>query len=232
MIEELYNNQFDDDCENFLSRIAESIFTQFETAHPPYKKLEVGQMPFGFQINWSCVFAQPKRITAYCKKLNRQLFFLHLSGIQKSWKVLPATPHVLCHGDLTMDNASWHINQVVSLLDFEFTVLAPVQLDLNHLVKCVYSPNRASKSEIYSNPHEVQSLYQAINKIALPFLAQPNERILLMWYAILLELWLLVTWLEHPEGEGPLQEWDPLIKLHSISDGKGGYLAPLLSQEN
>ncbi len=116
-------------------------------------------------------------------------------------------------------------------MDFEFAVIAPVQLDLNHLIKCVYSPNGTSKSNYHSNPHEVQSLYQTINQIALPLLTLPNERILLMGYAILLELWLLVTWLEHPEGEGPLQEWNPLLRLRSLADGNGGYLAPMVSKD-
>jgi hypothetical protein len=62
----------------------------------------------------------------------------------------------------------------------------------------------------------------------LPLLAQPADRDLLLGYAILLELWLLELWLAHPEGEGPLEQWEPLCRLRSLADGTCGYLAPLL----
>jgi hypothetical protein len=62
----------------------------------------------------------------------------------------------------------------------------------------------------------------------MPLLAQPAGRDLLLGYAILLELWLLQLWLAHPEGEGPLEQWEPLRRLRSLADGTGGYLAPLL----
>ena len=31
-----------------------------------------------------------------------------------------------------------------------------------------------------------------------------------------------------PEGEGPLEQWEPLRRLRALADGAGGYLAPLL----
>jgi hypothetical protein len=58
-------------------------------------------------------------------------------------------------------------------------------------------------------------------------LAQPGGRELLMGYAILLELWLLELWLAHPEGEGSLEEWEPLRRLRSLAAGSQSYLAPL-----
>lgn len=61
---------------------------------------------------------------------------------------------------------------------------------------------------------------------------QHDEQDLLLGYAILLELWLLQTWLAHPEGEGPLAQWDPLKRLRSLADGMGGYLAPLLTKSD
>ena len=66
-----------------------------------------------------------------------------------------------------------------------------------------------------------------IKELALPLLTQSGDFDLLMGYAILLELWLLELWLAHPEGEGPLEQWEPLRRLRSLADGKGGYLAPL-----
>ena len=126
------------------------------------------------------------------------------------WEVLPSAPCVLCHGDLTMDNAIWHDGHVIALLDFEFAVLAPVQLDLNHLVKCAYGP------EHVTDMHESQPLRQAVKELALPMLTQPGSKALLVGYAILLELWLLEVWLAHPEGEGPLEQWAPLRRLRRL----------------
>lgn len=44
-----------------------------------------------------------------------------------------------------------------------------------------------------------------------------------------MELWLVQLWLAHPEGEGPVEQWDPLRRLRALAGGTGGYLAPLLS---
>jgi scyllo-inosamine 4-kinase len=106
---------------------------------------------------------------------------------------------------------------VVALLDFEFAVLAPVQLDLNHLVKCAFGPVDGG-----------QQLRRSVQEIALPLLAAADGRALLLGCAILLEVWLLELWLAHPEGEGPLEEWMPLRRLRSLADGSGGYLSSLL----
>ena len=121
-----------------------------------------------------------------------------------------------------MDNAVWHAGQVTALLDFEFAVLAPVQLDLNHLVKKAFGPDEAAM-----DIHESQQLREAVKELALPVLAQSSGKALLAGYAILLELWLLEEWLAHPEGEGPLEQWDPLQRLRLLANGRGGYLAPL-----
>jgi aminoglycoside phosphotransferase (APT) family kinase protein len=138
-------------------------------------------------------------------------------ALARFWKVKLAAPCVLCHGDLTMDNAIWHKGQVIGLVDFEFAVMAPVQLDLNHLVKCAYGPWE-----------EEQALRQVVKEMSLPLLAREQDRVLLAGYAILLELWLLVDWLEHPEGEGPLEQWEPLRRLRSLAEGRLGYLGEVV----
>jgi scyllo-inosamine 4-kinase len=122
-----------------------------------------------------------------------------------------------------MDNALWNDGMVIALLDFEFAVLAPVQLDLNHLVKIAFSPCGATKEN-----ENARQLSQAVMKLSLPMLAQPNDKALLAGYAILLELHLLEDWLAHPEGEGPLGQWEPLRRLRSLADGKGGYLRRII----
>jgi aminoglycoside phosphotransferase len=143
------------------------------------------------------------------------------------WDAVPTAPCVLCHGDLTLDNAVWHAGQVVALLDFEFAVMAPVQLDLNHLVKCAFGPEDAAHLSSTTDSRAGQRLRQAVKELAWPVLAQPSGQALLVGYAILLELWLIESWLAHPEGEGLLDQWEPLRRLRSLADGRGGYLAPL-----
>jgi scyllo-inosamine 4-kinase len=154
---------------------------------------------------------------------NKTETFVLRDALAHFWEVLPSAPCVLCHGDLTMDNAVWHEGQVIALLDFEFAVMAPVQLDLNHLVKCAFGPDDA-----VTDMHEAQQLRQAVEQLALPILVEPRSKALLVGYAILLELWLLEEWLAHPEGEGPLEQWGPLRRLRLLADGRGGYLAPLI----
>jgi aminoglycoside phosphotransferase (APT) family kinase protein len=144
------------------------------------------------------------------------------------WQVLPNAPCVLCHGDLTMDNAVWHEGQVTALLDFEFAVMAPIQLDLNHLVKCVLGPENNGYSSSPKDIQGTQQILQTVKDIALPLLEQSSSRALLVGYAILLELWLLELWLAHPEGEGPMEHWGPLRRLRLLAAGNDGYLAPLI----
>jgi len=140
-----------------------------------------------------------------------------LEALACFWRVKPAAPCVLCHGDLTPDNAIWQGKGIVALLDFEFAVMAPVQLDLNHLVKCAYGPGEGE-----------QELRQTVKTIARPRLVREQDKALLVGYALLLELWLLMDWLDHPEGEGTLGQWEPLRRLRSLADGRLGYLRPLM----
>jgi len=144
------------------------------------------------------------------------------------WRVRPSATCVLNHGDLTIENALWHEGRVVALLDFEFAVIAPLELDLNELVKMAFAPSEWPDPLPDPDGAGLQSLRAAVAELALPLLDHPGGCHLLLGYAILLELWLLETWLAHPEGEGPLETWQPYRMLLSLTDGQGGYLAPLL----
>jgi scyllo-inosamine 4-kinase len=148
------------------------------------------------------------------------------------WNALPDAPCVLCHGDLTLGNVLWHGGQTVALLDFEFALIAPVQLDLNHLVKCAFGPEDVALPLSTDDRQGILQLRRAVLELAQPLLVQPRSHDLLRGYAILLELWLLELWLANPEGEGPLEQWEPLRRLRSLADGAGGYLAPLLHRTN
>jgi len=150
------------------------------------------------------------------------------AALARFWEVEAEAPRVLSHGDLTLDNTMWHAGQVSALLDFEYALVAPVQLDLNHLVKAAFGPDSGAVSAAAADARGAAALRETVAASARPRLAQPPERALLMGYAILLELWLLELWLGHPEGEGPLETWAPLRRLRSLAHGDGGYLAPLL----
>lgn len=152
------------------------------------------------------------------------------NALDHYWRTLLGEKCVLNHGDMTLDNVLWHEGQVTALLDFEYAVIAPVELDLNHLVKIGFSPTNASILEEDAGRTNLTRIQQVIKEIATPILSRPASRALLMGYAILLELWLLETWLANPEGEGPLDQWDPYLRLLSLANGENGYLAPLVGR--
>jgi aminoglycoside phosphotransferase (APT) family kinase protein len=139
------------------------------------------------------------------------------------WQALASAVPVLNHGDLTLDNTLWRDGQVVCLLDFEYAVLAPAALDLNVLLTCVFGPDQDEP-----DPLGRDKAQRALARLAAPLLAQPGGADLLLGYAILLEQWHLEDWLAHPDGEGPLEQWEPYRRLLSLADGQGGYLAALL----
>lgn len=149
-------------------------------------------------------------------------------ALGRCWRAMPDAPCVLCHGDLTPDNVVWHAGKVVGLLDFEHAVLAPVQVDLNLLVRCALGPKDVADDTTATDLEGAQQFRHEAAVLARSMLARPSERDLLMGYAILLSLWRLELWLAHPEGEGSLEQWEPLRRLRSLADGAGGYLAPLM----
>jgi scyllo-inosamine 4-kinase len=145
--------------------------------------------------------------------------------LDRFWQARRSAPCVLNHGDLTLDNALWHHGRVVCLLDFEFAVMAPAELDLNSLVNLAYAPG--DEHDALSDPCR-EEMRQAAAEVAGPVLDHPGGVDLLYGYAVLLDLWRFKDWLAHPEGEGPMQEWAPYVNLLSLADGQGGYLAAIL----
>ena len=151
--------------------------------------------------------------------------------LDRFWRVRPTAACVLNHGDLTFDNVLWEAGRITALLDFEYAVIAPAELDLTELLKCAFSPGGA----VGSTPDPTgagRALARGLaGEAAAAVLAHPGGADVLYGYAVLLELWKLVDGLAHPEGEGPLEAWDSLINLRSLADGQGGYLAPVLAEK-
>jgi scyllo-inosamine 4-kinase len=133
--------------------------------------------------------------------------------------------HVLCHGDITLDNLLWHDGNVVSLLDFEHAVIAPKQLDIHSLVNLALVPYDVIL--LADENQEIQDYVAEMITLFQPLLAKQNEKALFIGYNILFRQRFLEFWLENPEGD--IQQCDAYQKLLSLSDGSGGYLSRLLS---
>lgn len=126
--------------------------------------------------------------------------------LERFYDSLARAPAVLNHGDITMDNLLWRDGDVVSLLDFEGSVIAPPQLDLHSLANLDVNLTAG---------------------LCKPFLAGKDEEDLLLGYAILFRMRFLEFWIE--ERRGRLSKNDAYQKLAALSEGNGGYLAELLT---
>lgn len=136
--------------------------------------------------------------------------------LERHWEALPAAPSVLNHGDLSPVNALWNGTDVVSLLDFEFAVMAPVQLDLNELVKHAFAP---------ASPDP--ALRELVVELARPLLRDQAEVDLLIGHSVQLEMWGLARELAKP-GRQEFRGWEPHRMLVACAHTEGGCYAPLL----
>jgi len=160
---------------------------------------------------------------------SRQVAVLH-AALDRFWPSLAAAPRVLNHGDFCIENALWHDGRVAALLDFEFAVIAPAELDLNELLKCAYAPPEEEDPLPDPGRMGLQRVRGAVADLAVPILAHPGGPDLLLGYAILLELWSMENWLSKWDGQEPFADWQPYRALASLADGDGGYLAPVLTR--
>jgi aminoglycoside phosphotransferase (APT) family kinase protein len=136
---------------------------------------------------------------------------------------------VLCHGDITTDNLLWQDENVVSLLDFEHSVIAPRQLDIHSLVNLAltYYDEAASKDVVLLSEenHEIQRYVEEMLHLFKPFLYERKDKDLFIGYNILFRQKFFEFWLAEPIGS--IETCDAYQKLLSFSDGKGGYLSKL-----
>ncbi|PRX98966.1 phosphotransferase family protein [Allonocardiopsis opalescens] len=138
-------------------------------------------------------------------------------AMDRFWAALPAAPAVLNHGDLGMCNALWRDGRVVSVLDFEFAVVAPLAVDLNEILKFAFAPSEGDGP--------VREAAMGIARTALPASGGTD---VLLGYAIMLESWLTENELAADPADGPADP-EPHRLLTSLADGGGGHLAPLLA---
>ena len=148
-------------------------------------------------------------------------------ALDRFWAAIPAARAVLNHGDLCTENALWDDGQVVALLDFEYAMCAPVELDLNELIKAAYAPPE-HEDLLPDQGHGRARLQQVVADIAVATAVTVSSADLLLGYAILLELWSMQRQLSKWNGVVSFAAWQPYRAIASLSDGAGGYLAPVL----
>ncbi|OMI37016.1 ATP:scyllo-inosamine phosphotransferase [Streptomyces sparsogenes DSM 40356] len=147
-------------------------------------------------------------------------------ALERHWAALPGASHVLNHGDLSPVNALWNGTEVVSLLDFEFAVLAPVHLDLNELVKLAFAPPEYGMTVSARDEAGRRRLQASVTELARPILRTAADADLLIGHSIQLETWGLERELAKP-GREAFRTWEPYRMLVALADG-GGYYTPLL----
>jgi aminoglycoside phosphotransferase (APT) family kinase protein len=139
-----------------------------------------------------------------------------LEILKRFWNKLPTAPHVLNHGDITMDNLLWCEGRIVSLMDFEHSVITPSELDLQSLINLALF----SQENNLANDCNIQEYLQYKNdviELIRPMLTNSHSADLILGFAILYRQRFLEFWLEDPRGE--LEKLDAYNKLCSLADG-------------
>lgn len=140
--------------------------------------------------------------------------------IDDYYRAAPVVEQIVNHGDLALMNALWN-GEVVALLDFEFAVLGPVEIDLCRLVCEALAPKAG------------QSTDPDAGAVAFAIAAREGDpvhgRALLLGAAVLDQLRDLEIWLARDRTEDRLEDWRPDQLLTGLLDEDGGYLAPALT---
>ena len=139
--------------------------------------------------------------------------------IEGYFRASPLVEQTVNHGDLALMNALWD-GEVVALLDFEFAVLGPVEIDLCRLV---------CEARVSDEGQRVDS--QAGNvavEIAARHMDPIHGRALIHGAAMLDQLRDLDIWLARDIADEHVQDWRPCRLLIDLLDTEDGYLAPLL----
>lgn len=150
--------------------------------------------------------------------------------LERFYKWSTVVSPVLCHGDITVDNLLWNDGNVISLLDFEHSVIAPRQLDIHSIVNLALIPYDEILSTdviLLSNERpEIQEYAAKMIPLFKPYLSEQSEKDLFMGYNVLFRQRFLEFWLDEPGKD--IKQCDAYQKLLSLSDGNGGYLSVLL----
>lgn len=142
------------------------------------------------------------------------------SALELFWDKHNKATHVLNHGDITKDNLLWSNGKIVSLMDFEHSVIAPMELDLHSIVNLAFFSNEGNLPS-YNILEYNKYKDNVINLLKLKFKNYSAD--LILGYAILYRMRFVEMWLENPYGK--LEELDAYKKLLSLCNGEDGYLS-------
>ena len=143
------------------------------------------------------------------------------------WDKKSSALPVLNHGDITMENLLWNNGGIVSLIDFEHSVIAPEQLDLNSFINLVFFFHEENIFTFANKDDGLEKYKESIINILATTLKNPGCTELLLGYTILYQLRFLDFWIENPKGNlEQFKSYKNLISLTEISDS---YLAPIIN---
>jgi scyllo-inosamine 4-kinase len=141
------------------------------------------------------------------------------------YRAAPVVEQVVNHGDLALMNALWD-GEVVALLDFEFAVLGPVEIDLCRLVcEALVSEALVSEDGQRSDNDAGADAYA----IAARERDSVHGRALLLGAAVLDQLRDLEVWLGRDRTDDRFEDWRPDRLLTGLLETDGGYLEPALT---
>jgi scyllo-inosamine 4-kinase len=163
--------------------------------------------------------AAAARVSSALGLTDAQRSRLH-EAIGDYYRAAPVVEQVVNHGDLALMNALWD-GDVVALLDFEFAVLGPVEIDLCRLVWEA------------SCPEDGQTADPVAVAVAFAIAARDGDpvhgRSLLLGAALLDQLRDVEIWLARNRAEDRFEDWHPDRLLRGLLDADGGYLTPALT---
>lgn len=155
---------------------------------------------------------------------SEQLDVLH-GSLEGFWQKYNSTIHILNHGDITMDNLLWSNGKIVSLMDFEHSVIGPLEFDLHSIINlALFYDEYASKDEF--NTIEYRQYKERIIELLKPLVSNSYSSELILGYAILYRMKFIEFWLNDKDEK--LEDLDAYIKLCSLADGNGGYLSEII----
>lgn len=134
---------------------------------------------------------------------------------------------VLNHGDITMDNILWSEGKIVSLMDFEHSVINSAGIDLNSIINLAFFDEEGYAYKDEENCAEFEKYKLDIESLLSSVLKQPGCTDSLLGFSILFQMRFLEFWLEDPTGE--IDQFGPHIKLTSFADKHFGYLSQILN---
>ena len=126
----------------------------------------------------------------------------------------------MCHNDVELSNVVFRDGIAVALLDFEFAVLGPVEIDLCRLVCEALVSEDGQRSD--------NDAGAAAFAIAARERDPVHGRALLLGAAVLDQLRDLDIGLARGRTEERFEDWRPYRLLTGLLDAEGGFLAPLL----